>query len=138
MHLENTSPVTCSWARSAGVGAPPNDLTPLALGLDDDDRRPDVLEPEMLATPRLEPPPQPAMSTAAPTSTTRAARARGGPRSRWRALTVSAGRMVNGSFAATFSDYICGRLSFVTAGSGNIVRWANDHPPPAAGPPRET
>jgi hypothetical protein len=94
MHLENTSPATSLSARCTGLGAKPTDLTPPPLGLDEDDWLPDVLELEMLATPMLEPPPQPAMRTATPTSTTGAASARKPPRSRWRALTVSAGRMV--------------------------------------------
>jgi hypothetical protein len=115
MHLENRRPATSPWTRCAGVGAkPPSDLTPPPLGLDEDDRLPDLPALEMLATPRLEPP-QPAIRTAMPTSTTRAARPRGSSRRRWRALTVSAGRMVNGSFASTLSNYMRGRLNLVTA-----------------------
>src|SRR5665213_3738884 len=116
MHLENLSCVTSAPARCAGLGAPPTNLTPpLLLDLDEDAWRAVVLGPGMLATVRLEPPPQPAMRTATAASTTRAARAHRPARSAWRALTVSVGRMVNGSFASTFSTYIRGRLNLVTA-----------------------
>ena len=103
MHLENKSPATSFAARCAGLGATPTNPTPPPLGLDDAEWWPDPLEPEMLATPRLEPPPQPAIRTATPTNPTKVARVREPPRGQWRAVTSSARCMVNGSFASTFS-----------------------------------
>jgi hypothetical protein len=105
MHLENKSPTTSCWTRCAGLGAAPRNLTappPFDLDEDECDRAPDGFDPAMLATLRLEPPPQPAIRTTTPTSATSAVTARGPPRSRWRPLTVSAGRMLERSFAATF------------------------------------
>lgn len=118
MHLENNRLATSAPARCAGLAATPTKPTPAPPDLDEETWRPDVLEPEMLTTLKLEPPPQPAMR-AATASTTRAARAREPPRRRWRALTVSAARMLDRFFASTFCTWYRGRRNLVTATPSN-------------------
>ena len=72
MHLENSSPATSDWARCAGLGAKPPNLTPPPRVLGEATRPSDLLELEMLATVRLASLPQPAARIATVTSATSA------------------------------------------------------------------
>jgi hypothetical protein len=76
----------------------------------------------MLATPGLEPPPQPAIRTATAANMARAAGARRAlRRSRRRPLTISAGRTLDRSFAATFLTYSRRSPNLVTATPGITI-----------------
>jgi len=85
-------------------GPPPLSAVPPPVAVDDEDEDVwllEVLELLTLATPGvLLPPPQPAMNKPTTTSAATETSARGPAPRRWRAVTVSAGRIVGGSFAS--------------------------------------